>query len=363
MSLQQKASGMDYAPKGPRGLTRRVCAAGEFPIGVIGLDHGHIYGMCNGLTEAGADVKLVYDPDPAKVEAFRKAYPGCHSARSDSEVLEDPDIKLVATAPVPVQRGDLGLRAMDCGKDYFTDKPPFTTRQQVAQARRRTAETGRHWAVYYSERIHVEASVLAERLIDEGAIGRVVQVINIAPHRISLAQRPAWFFDRRQYGGIIVDIGSHQIEQFLYYTKAKDARVDTSRVANYNFKQYAGFEDFGDAALTADNGATGYMRVDWLNPDGLGAWGDGRLFILGTAGYIELRKYIDVARDREGDHLFLVDHQGEHYHNAAGTEGFPFFGRLIRDCLDRTHTAYCQETAFRAIELALDAQERAIVVE
>ena len=363
MSIQEKSSGMNYAPKGPQGKTKKVCGKGDFPIGVIGLDHGHIYGMCNGLNEVGAEIKAVYDPDPEKIAAFRKLYPKARAASCDTEILEDPEIRLIASAPVPVLRGDLGLRTMKCGKDYFTDKPPFTTKTQLESARRLTKETGLFYAVYYSERIHVEASVLAERLINDGAIGRVVQVINIAPHRISLDKRPPWFFDKSQYGGIIVDIGSHQIEQFLYYTKAKDARVDSSRVANYHCKQYKGFEDFGDTCLTADNGAVSYMRVDWLNPDGLGAWGDGRLFVLGTEGYIEVRKYIDVARDLEGDNLFLVDHKGEHFYNAAGKEGFPFFGKFIKDCLERTRTAYSQETAFKAIELALEAQEKAVVVE
>ena len=360
MSLQQKSSGMNYAPKG---RAERVCEKGEFPVGVIGLDHGHIYGMCNGLTEAGAEIYRVYDPDPAKVEAFRKQFPEARAARGEAEILEDSDIKLIASAPVPVRRGDLGCRTLLHGKDYFTDKPPLTTGEQLAEARRITSETGLNYAVYYSERLHVESSVLAERLINEGAIGRVVQVINLAPHRISLDQRPPWFFRKDQHGGIIVDIGSHQIEQFLTFSGAVDARLVSSRVANYNFKQYPEFEDFGDASFTADNGAVGYMRVDWLNPDGLGAWGDGRLFVLGTEGYIEVRKYIDVARSREGDHLFLVDKKGEHYYSAAGKEGFPFFGRLIRDCLDGTSSAFSQATTFKAIELAIEAEEKALTVE
>ena len=275
MSLQKKDSGMDYAPKTPAARLRPVCEASEFPVGVIGLDHGHIYGMCNGLSESGAGIKLVFDPDQSKLTAFLKAFPGTLAARCEEEVLEDHDIRLIASASIPSERCGLGMKAMACGKDYFSDKPPFTTRQQLDQARLKTAETGLNWAIYYSERIHVEASVLAERLIREGAIGRVVQVLNIAPHRISLSLRPTWFFDREKYGGIIVDLGCHQIEQFLYFTGAKDARIDSSRIANYHFKQYPGFSDFGDASLSADNGATGYMRVDWLNPAGLGAWGTG----------------------------------------------------------------------------------------
>ena len=363
MSLQNKSSGMNYAPKSTRRTMQKVCQPGDFLVGVIGLDHGHIYGMCNGLTEAGAEIRSVYDPDPTKMAEFQKAFPQAATARSEDEVLHDPQIHLIASAPIPVQRGDLGIRAMELGKDYFTDKPPFTTEQQLLAARKKTSETGRFFAVYYSERIHVEASVMAERLIQEGAIGRVLQVINLAPHRISANLRPPWFFDRSQYGGILVDIGSHQIEQFLCYVNTIDAEVVSSRVANYQYKQYEGFEDFGDACLTAANGSTGYFRVDWFTPDGLGAWGDGRMFVLGTEGYIEVRKYIDIARDPEGDHLFLVNHEGEQYLQTAGKEGFPFFGNFIIDCLERTQTAYDQNMSFKAIELALTAQKHAVRVE
>jgi predicted dehydrogenase len=358
--MQQKASGMNYAPKGK---AKPVCGKGEFPVGVIGLDHGHIYGMGNGLAEAGADIALVFDPDPAKVENFLAAFPQAKAARAQEEILESGSIKLVASACVPDRRADLGIAAMEHGKDYFTDKPPCTSFAQVDAARAKCAETGKKYAVYYSERLHVEAAVFAENLIAEGAIGRVVQVLTLAPHRISLAQRPEWFFHKERCGGIITDLGCHQIEQFLFYSGSKTATLQSSQTANYNFKQYPDFEDFGAASFVGDSGATGYMRVDWLTPDGLGAWGDGRSFILGTEGYIELRKYIDIARSKEGDQVYIVDHKGERSICAAGQTGFPFFGRLIRDCLDRTSAAYDQDTFFNAIELAITAQTAAIRVE
>jgi predicted dehydrogenase len=351
---------MDYAPKGK---AEPVCAKGEFPVGVIGLDHGHIYGMCNGLREAGADIIKVYDPDPRKIEAFRDAYPEAAIAESEEEVLKDSEVRLVASASVPDTRGPLGIRAMEHGKDYFTDKPPLITMEQLAAARQTSMRTRMKYAVYYSERLHVEAAILAGKMIEEGRIGRVLQVIGLGPHRISVEKRPDWFFDRSRYGGILVDIGCHQIEQFLYFAGAEDARVVQSKTANYRFKEYPSFEDFGDATLVGDNGATHYFRVDWFTPDGLGAWGDGRTFILGTEGYLEIRKYVDVARSKEGDHLFLVDREGEHYYSAAGRTGFPFFGELIRDCLDRTDKAYSQKTFFKAIELAIEAEQGAMKIE
>ena len=351
---------MNYAPKGQASA---VCKPGEFRFAAIGLDHGHIYGMCNGLIEAGGELAWVFDPEPAKVETFLKTYPQVKVARSEMEILDNPHLHLVASAPIPSERGALGSRAMTHGKDYFTDKPPFTSLEQLAEARKIVAQTGRKFAVYYSERLHVEAAVRAGQLIRDGAIGRVVQVLGLGPHRLNPSARPAWFWDPARYGGILVDLGCHQIEQALHYTGASGATLLHSKIANYKNAAHPDFQDFGDATFAADNGATFYFRVDWFTPDGLGAWGDGRTVILGANGYIELRKYLDIARDKTSDHLYLVDQAGEHHLPAQGTVGFPFFGGLILDCLRRTETAMTQEHIFLSIELALIAQRRAMVIQ
>ena len=356
----QKADGMRYAPTGK---PNPVCEKGDFRFAAVGLDHGHIFGMCNGLLEAGGELAWVYDPDPTKVEDFCQTFPEIKVARAEEEVLNDPAIHMVASAAIPAERCALGLRSMDHCKDYFADKPPLTTLEQVAAARRKTEETGRKYAAYYSERLHVEAAVYAGQLIEEGAIGRVLQVIGLGPHRINLPSRPEWFFKREQYGGILCDLGSHQIEQFLYYTEATDATVLHSKVANYHHQDYPELEDFGDATLVGNNGATHYFRVDWFTPDGLGVWGDGRTFILGTDGYIELRKYTDVGRAAEGDHVYLVDQDGERHLPVAGQVGYPYFGRLILDCLNRTELAMSQAHTFKTAELAIKAQMAAVKIE
>lgn len=355
-----KRDGMNYAPQGK---PDPVCEPGDFIFAAVSLDHGHIYGMTNGLLEAGGTLKWVYDPDPAKAAAFAKRYPQVQIAEDEQQILQDPEVKLVAGAAVPSERCALGLRVMDHGKDYFTDKCPFTTLDQLEQARKKVAETGLKYAVYYSERLHVESAVHAGDLIKDGAIGRVLQVLGLGPHRLNAPSRPQWFFEKAKYGGILIDIGSHQIEQFLYFAGCRDAEVVSSRVANYNHKEYPELEDFGDANLIGDNGATNYFRVDWFTPDGLSTWGDGRTLILGTEGYIELRKYVDIARDRAGDQLYLVNNEGEFHFSLAGKVGYPFFGQLILDCLNRTENAMTQEHAFKAAELCLIAQEKAIRIE
>ncbi|SEO68349.1 Gfo/Idh/MocA family protein [Paenibacillus sp. OV219] len=359
MSLFNRNDGMNYAPVSIV-KPSPVCGPGEFVFAAMALDHGHIYGMTNGLLEAGGTIKWVYDADPAKVEAFRKSFPQAQVAQSPEVILEDSEVRLVAAAAVPSERGALGVKVMNHGKDYFVDKTPFTSLDQLEAAKAAAASTGRKYMVYYSERLHVESAIYAGKLIQDGAIGRVLQVLGTGPHRLNKASRPDWFFRKEQYGGILCDIGSHQIEQFLSFAGCKDATVAHSKVANYSNPDYPELEDFGDATLVGDNGATNYFRVDWFTPNGLGTWGDGRTTILGTDGYIELRKYIDVGREKSGDHVYLVNHEGEHHLSVGGQIGFPFFGELILDCLNRTENAMTQAHAFKAAELCLLAQNKAI---
>jgi predicted dehydrogenase len=355
-----KASdGMTYAPEGK---VAPVCKPGEFVFAATHLDHGHIHGQCNGLAEAGGKLKWVHDPDPAKVELLLRRYPDAKVARTLQEILEDEEVHLVAAAAVPNLRGPLGCEVMRAGKDYFTDKTPFTDRTQLETAREVAAGTGKKYMVYYSERLHVECAVHAGTLIREGVIGKVVQVLGTGPHRLSAGSRPEWFFDREKYGGILCDIGSHQCEQFLSYTNSSDAEIASSAVGNFANPDHPELEDFGECSLVGNQGASGYFRVDWLTPAGLGTWGDGRTVILGTTGYIELRKYTDVTTDHGGDQLILVDSQGEHRIPCAGKVGYPFFGELILDCLNRTENAMTQAHAFKAAELCLLAQEKARVL-
>ena len=346
-------SGMNYAPTGK---PNPVVKPGEFVFAAIGLDHGHIGGMCNGLTEAGATLKWIYDPDPKKVEQYLKMYPNAKAARSEDEVFLDKDIALVASANIPSERCPLGIRAMEAEKDYFTDKAPLTTLQQLEDAKATVAKTGKKYAVYYSERIHTETGVFAGQLIADGAIGKVVQTMGLGPHRANLGNRPPWFFKREQNGGILCDIGSHQCEQFMYYTGAQDAEIMAAQISNFTCKDHPGIDDFGDCTLKGDNGTTGYFRVDWLTPDGLSTWGDGRTFILGTKGYIELRKNCDVGRSKSGDHVYLVNNEVEQHFDVGGKVGYPYFGQLILDCLNRTENAMTQAHTFKAAELSVKAQ-------
>lgn len=350
--------GQHYAPAPS---PQPVVGPGEFVIAATHLNHGHIYGMVEGLVGAGATLKWVFDHDPSRVADFKARFPQVQIAPTEEAVLSDAAVQLVAGAAITSERCALGLRVINAGKDYFTDKAPLTTLEQLAAAREATQRTGRKYAVYYSERIHVESAIMAEQLIKRGTIGKVIQVIGLGPHRLG-ESRPDWFYQKEKYGGILCDIGSHNFDQMLAFAGAKDAQLTSSAIANYAHPLHPELDDFGEAHIVMDNGATGYTRVDWFTPDGLSTWGDGRTFILGTEGYIELRKYVNIGTGQGGGHLFLVDQSGEHHFDVTGTVGYPYFGELILDCLNRTENAMTQEHAFKAAELAVKAQLQARVL-
>lgn len=326
----------------------------------IGLNHGHIYGQVETVIRGGGELVSFYAKEPDLVAAFSKRYPQAKLARSEQEILDDKSIHLVVSASIPVDRAPLGIRVMQHGKDYLSDKPGMTTLQQLAEVKRVQKQTKRIYSILYSERMENKASIHAGHLIKEGAIGKVVQTLGTGPHRMNPKSRPEWFFEKKAYGGIICDIGSHQCEQFLYFTNSKKADVLCSQVGNVNHPQYPGLEDFGDATVRGEGGS-GYFRIDWFTPAGLKSWGDGRLTILGTDGYMELRKNVDIAGREGGNHLFLVDNKDTRYIDCSEVE-LPYGPAFVQDILNRTETAMSQEHCFLATELALKAEANAVKI-
>jgi predicted dehydrogenase len=325
---------------------------------VIGINHNHIFGQVNLLLRAGAEFVSFFAPEPDLAERFGLLFSDVRKACGEEEILEDPSVTLVVSAGIPCERAPLGVRVMQHDKDYMTDKPGFTTLEQLAEVRRVQAETRRIYSICFSERLENPATVKAGELVAAGAVGKVVQTVGFGPHRIDAHSRPEWFFQKDKYGGILTDIASHQADQFLFFTGSTQAEVVASQVANYHFPQYPELEDFGEMLLRGDGGS-GYVRVDWYTPQGLPVWGDGRLTILGTEGYIELRKYVDIAGRAGGDHLFLVNDEDVRYIDCSEVE-LPYGRQLIQDILNRTGTAMPQEHVFLASQLALEAEASAV---
>jgi predicted dehydrogenase len=332
---------------------------------VCGMSHDHIYGMIGAIQRGGGTLVMAWGGEDDKIAAFTKRYPDVKIVKTQDEILDDPSLQLVLSSQIASERAGIGIRAMKRGKDFLSDKPGITTLEQLAAVRATIAATKRIYAIMYSERLEVKAAVYAGVLIQQGAIGKVIQTINIAPHQVSQhagdagggTGRPEWFWHPEQYGGILCDIGSHQVDQFLFYTGSTSAEIAESQIANVRHPEHPKFQDFGDMVLRGDRGL-GYVRLDWFTPDGLGTWGDGRLFVLGTDGYIEIRKYIDVANKKQGNNLFLVDKKQSRYIDCNNMP-LPFGPQFVADVVDRTHTAQDQTQCLLAAELVIKAQRAA----
>ena len=328
---------------------------------VIGIDHRHSYDQVASLLDVGAECAGFWtEGTPKTLEGFVKRFPHIRRVDDRARLLNDPSVKLIACAAIPSDRAAHAIEGMRAGKDFMADKPGVTTFGQLEEVRRVQRDTGRIYTVNFTERFEVRAVTRALELVRAGAIGDVVQTLGLGPHRVNRALRDPWFFDKERYGGILVDIASHQIDQFLAFTGASDARIVLARAGNVAHPADPGFEDFGEIVL-AHGSASGYIRVDWFTPDGLSTWGDGRLFITGTTGSIELRKYVDIAGRPGKDHLFLVDAKGAR-HIDCSDASLPYYENLRRDVADRTQTAMPQEHCFTVCELALKAQAAALPV-
>jgi predicted dehydrogenase len=324
---------------------------------VIGINHNHIYGQVDCLLAAGAEFVAFHAIEDDLSKPFGDKYPQALRVSDKRAILEDMSVHMVLTSAILNERAAISIEAMRHGKDVMSDKPGMTTHAQLAELRQVVKETGRIFSVCYSEHFETRSTVKAGELVQAGAIGEVIHTVGLGPHAIRNNQRPDWFFDRKRYGGILCDIGSHQCEQFLFFSNTLDAEVISATVNNRGNPDKPGLQDVGDMHLRTPR-TTGYVRLDWFTPEGLPTWGDGRLTILGTEGYIELRKYIDIAGRPGKDHLFIVDKKGVNYVDCTDV-ALPYGPALIRDVLNRTETAMTQEHCFKAMELALDAQKLA----
>ncbi len=326
-------------------------------LGILGIDHGHIFGMLSNMIKEGCTADHWWTDGQAVTQSkFTEVFPDLIKTEK-SRILEDNSIDMVLISSIPSDRAALAIEAMKAGKDVMVDKPGCTTLAQLEDIKATQKETGRIWSVNFSERFEVPSVTKASALVADGAIGRVIQTVNLAPHKQNLKTRPPWYFERDKYGGILTDIGSHQIDQFLHFTGSDTVEIAHALVENTTRQEYPGFQDYGEMTLTGDKGH-GYVRLDWFTPDGLPTWGDGRLFILGTEGTIECRKYTDIGQTHRTNTLYLVN-GSENLKIDCTDEPLPYFANLIKDVRDRSETANPQAKTFQTMELAIKAQMKA----
>jgi predicted dehydrogenase len=320
----------------------------------IGLDHRHIYDLTAGLLEAGATC-IGHDPettDPRVLAGFRKRFPDVPPMERE-RLLDAADF--VVLASVPRDRANLAIEAMQRGKDVMVDKPGVTSLAQLDAIEATVRDTGRIWSVALG-RLTSPAVQAALAVARSGELGRLVSLTSLAPHRLNRDLRPAWFFEREAYGGIICDIGVHSIDQFLAFAGVSDATIAAATIGCFGTEP-VGFEDFAEITLRG-GGMTGTMRLDWFTPDGLADWGDGRLFLVGTEGTLELRKNLDLVGRSGGDHMFITNRQQTRY-VSAGADQVTYYRSFLDDLSDRGGRVMEAGQVFASCRLALQCQAKA----
>lgn len=183
------------------------------------------------------------------------------------------------------------------------------------------------------------------------------------PHLLSAKHRPAWFWDESATGGILVDIGSHQADQFLAVAVGADgpsatAEVQRASVGNVTCLDHPAMQDIGSMTLVA-NGVVGDHRVDYLTADGLGTWGDVRLVIVGTEGTIEARANIDPAGEAGAEHLIVVDGAGTRRVDVSA-HSVDWASQFLADVVDDGERLMSQAHVLAVCDLVLRAQRAAV---
>jgi predicted dehydrogenase len=329
-----------------------------FKLGVIGIDHGHIFGMLGQMKAQGCTCDAYWTDGPAVTEAkFNETFPEVAKVTDRRRILDDPAILMILISAVPADRAALAIEAMEAGKDVMVDKPGCTTLEQLAAIRECQARTGRIWSVNFSERFEVPAVTKAEELVFGGAIGRVVQTVGLGPHKQNLKTRPQWYFERDRFGGILTDIGSHQIDQFLHFTGSETAEIMHAHVENTTMPDHPGFQDFGEMVLKSPQGH-GYVRVDWFTPAGCPPGATGGFSSREPRATSSCASTPSIGRPHVTNTLYLVN-ATENAMIDCNDAGLPYFPRLVADVEDRTETAAGQGHTFTVMDLAIRAQMKA----
>lgn len=327
-------------------------------IGVVGIEHLHLFEMVDGLVAAGAET-VCHAAEAGPLSDMYVGWRTDSEPRSVHAVISDDSLDLVVLAGVPSSRAGIASQALRAGRHVLAAKPAVTTLDDLARVDAAAREAGRRWWVFFSERLVNRAVVEAVRLVHAGAIGDLVAVSGAAPHTLAPTGRPHWFFDRELSGGILCDLAAHQADQLLALAGPGSTEVVAATVANVANPEHPALQDLGRMSLRhlTDDGRVvwSHHHVDWLSPAGLGTWGDVRLVLTGTAGTIEVRSNVDVVGEPGAEHLILVDAERAERIDCSPVE-LDWARRLVDDVESGTDTLVPHDHTVAACELVLRAQ-------
>lgn len=324
---------------------------------VVGIEHLHLFEIVEALAAAGARC-VAHSGDGPLADMFA-SWQTDSTPCAESELLDRTDVDIVVIASVPDHRASLTCRALEAGHHVVSDKPGALSEGDVDDIVDAARRADRRWWVIYSERLGNRAMTEAIRLAVEGELGQVVGIDGWGPHSLFEESRPDWFWDRRRSGGVLIDFGCHQVDQFCSIVDPQGrGTVELIGAARGNVAHpdRPAFDDVAEITLGAP-GVRGVHRVDVFSPAGLGTWGDCRLRIVGTDATAEVRANVDVGGQSGGEHLLVVDAASARRVVPPPVTGWADLA--LADLADGTDSFMALEHVAQVTRLCAQAAERA----
>lgn len=251
----------------------------------IGFEHGHQIGMLKSLS-ALEDVALtaIADTNPETLAKGKESFPDVPAYEDPIRALDEHKPGMVALTSRNHEKADYIEACAQRGTHVFADKPLCTTWEQQSRIEQTVAQTGIRLSICYSLRDHA-AWRKTHDLIQEGAVGEFVYMIMSMPHCLRPPTRSEAMLRAKWNGGLVVDLGSHPIDCLRWFS-GREISAITAVHGRKRFTDQEDFQDYGQISARLDDGATGMIGLDWLQPDGGGY--NVTLQIMGTEGAIRL---------------------------------------------------------------------------
>ena len=289
----------------------------EIKIAMAGLAHGHgIAFLDSALKFDGVSVVGFYDDEnPLSAQEASKTF-NAPVYNDLDELLQKSGANTLLTAAINSSKADIIVKAVEAGLHIISDKPLVTKMDDLNRITD-ALEKNKNVKLYLmlSER-YSPVLVTTKNLIDAGEIGQVVNIINMRPHRLRPQGRPAWMFDSKQYGGILNDIGVHDIDIAVWLSGCEVDKILAASVSNKRFNEFDDFDDNGEAMLRLKNGCIVFILESWLTPEKYPHHGEMKFIVHGTKGQITVdpqNKKVTIYSDSKKQHNVKVKNPAETY--------------------------------------------------
>ncbi|MEF3304942.1 Gfo/Idh/MocA family protein [Paenibacillus sp. GYB003] len=274
--------------------------------GIYGCQHGHIAAFIGEMTALGAECAGIYEPE---ANALAKRLSGQYGIPllESAEPLQDESIRIIGSSAINNEKIDVIEWCERYGKHIMLDKPIVTNRSALERLEA-VVERGRiQVGILLTERFRPAIAAL-KRNIEDGRLGRIVSITMRKPHKLSPASRHAWHFSKEQNGGLIIDLFIHDFDLLRWLTGQEIESIH-SLLAKHTAPEHPTFFDTAGAQVLMRGGTMAQLYTDWHTPDKSWTWGDGRIFVTGTAGCAELRLSGDPSTVANEELYFQITHE------------------------------------------------------